>query len=78
MVLVLCIMKLELHVLLRLCLNEISVYVEHVKVCNVMNEGLDIYRIEYKWNDAYVQGVFTCTHTLSLELMDESKLSQKG
>ena len=63
MILVLCTMKLELHVLLRLCLNEISVYVEHVKVCNVMNEGLSMYRIECKLNDAYVQDVFTYTHT---------------
>ena len=38
-----CIMKLGLHILLRLCLNEASVYVEHVKVCNVMNKGLSMY-----------------------------------
>ena len=28
-----------------------------------MNEGLSKYRIECKWSDAYVQGVFTCTNT---------------
>ena len=36
-ILVMCIMKLKLHVFLRLCLNEVSVYVEHVKVFNMMN-----------------------------------------
>lgn len=28
-----------------------------------MNEGLSKYIIKCKWNDAIVQGVFTCTHT---------------
>ena len=43
-----------------------------------MNEGIAMCRSYCKGNDAYVQGVFTCTHTLSLEWMNESKLSQKG
>ena len=39
-----CIMKLRLYVLPRLDLNEVTVYVEHVQVCNEMNEGLSMYR----------------------------------
>ena len=31
-----------------------------------------------KWNEAYVQGMLTCTHTLTLEYMNEAKLSQEG
>ena len=42
--------------------NDIYYYVNHIKVSNVMKEGLSMYRIKCKWNDAYVQGVFTCTH----------------
>ena len=41
-------------------------------------EGLSMCRMTCKWNDAYVQGVLTCTHTLTLELMNEAKLSQKS
>ena len=38
----------------------------------MMNEGLRMYIIECKWNDSYVQGVFTFTQTLN-EWMDEVK-----
>ena len=34
MVLVLCIVNLKLRVVLRLCLNEVYVYVKHVKCVN--------------------------------------------
>ena len=43
-----------------------------------MKEGLSLYRIKFKWNDAYVQGVLTCSHRLTLEWMNEAKLSKKG
>lgn len=31
-----------------------------------------------KWNEAYVQGMLTCTHTLTLEWMNEPIISPKG
>ena len=40
MVLVLYNVELELHIVLRLFLNEVRDYVKHVKLCNLMNEGL--------------------------------------
>ena len=55
----------------RLCIIEVSVYVEQVKLCNVINEGLSMYRYECEWNYDYVQGVFTRIHTLILEWMNE-------
>ena len=60
-----CIMKLELYVLLRLCQNEVCVDVEHASMWD-MNEGVKMYRIYCFWNGGYVQGVltFTLTHTL--------------
>ena len=42
MVLVMYIMMLELYVMLRLCLNEQSLYVERNNVYDMMNEGLSM------------------------------------
>ena len=44
MVLEMCSMKLELYVLLRLCLNEVSVRVDHERVQQMMNEGISMYK----------------------------------
>ena len=40
------IMNLELFVLLRLCLNEVFLYVEHVSVWEMMNEGVSMSRTQ--------------------------------
>ena len=40
---------------------------EVCKVCDVMKEGLSMYKMKCKWNEGYVQGVPTCTHTLTLK-----------
>ena len=39
-----------------------------------MNEGRSMHRSLCKLNDAYMQRVFTCTHTFGL--IDEAKLSK--
>ena len=43
--------------------DDLYYYVKYVKMCDVMNESLIMYRMKCKWNDDYVQGVFTCTHS---------------
>ena len=62
---------------LGLCQNDLYDYVKHVKVCDVMKEGVRVCRMKYKRNDCYVQGLITCTHTVTLEWMNEDNLSQK-
>ena len=56
-------MKLEFHILLRLCLNGEMYRCEAYKMYNVTKEGLSMCRMTCKGNDSYVQGVFRCTHT---------------
>ena len=62
-----CIIKLELNVLLRLCLKEVSVYVVHASVHEMMNEGVSMYGVHcYECNDLCERCGFTCTHIQSL------------
>ena len=67
MVFVLCIVELELHVVLRLCLNEVYDYVKHVKCWFDEWRSKACIEVKCKWNDAYVKYVLTCTHTLTLK-----------
>ena len=68
-------MKLVMKSMLRgLCLNDLYDYVKHVKVCDVMKEGLRMYRTKFKWNDAYVKGLITCTHKLTLKRMYDAMI----
>ena len=57
-------------------LNDFYDYVKHVKVCNVINEGLCMYRTQNKLNGDWVKGVLTCTNTL--EWISKAELCKNG
>ena len=66
-----CVMKLKLYVLLRLCLNEVSVDVEHASVSEMMNEDVNMPIIQcYESNDLYERCAHMHTH-LHIEWMNE-------
>ena len=58
-----CVVKLKLYVLLRLCLIEVSVYVKHASVWEMINEGVSMTRIQCYESDDLCEKY---AHTLTL------------